>query len=149
MSDLSLKDVTGTPRSERAVQEALDYVTKQLVIDPAGMSKDGVPRAIHYIVIKDALRELLAMRAVIAAARERRRVQHTPSADATFVPEPLTHPGKANAIPPPPSDAIFPKEAITKPTPKPGRYIHAAGSLSTDVVPTGMPDEDEPKKGTE
>jgi hypothetical protein len=55
-----------------------------------------------------------------------------------FVPEVPTHPGKANAIPPPPSEAIFPKEAITKPTPKPGRYISAEGVLSTEAVPTGM-----------
>jgi hypothetical protein len=70
-------------------------------------------------------------------------------ADATFVnqkpdlsafkPEPHTHPGKANAIPPPPSEATFPKEAITKPTPKPGRYLQAEGALSAEEVPTGIP----------
>jgi hypothetical protein len=64
---------------------------------------------------------------------------------AAFTPEAPTHPGKANAIPPPPSTAAFPKEAPTKPTPKPGRYIQAEGALSVDVVPMGMPPDDESK----
>jgi len=71
MSDIKMEDVTYAPRPERDIEEALAFVSKQMVIDPAGMSKDGVPRTIHYIVIRAALQELLDLRRLVAAARQR------------------------------------------------------------------------------
>lgn len=125
MSDISMKDVTGTPRSEREVQEALDYVTKQMIKDPLCRSFEGEPRLLHYVVIRDALRELLAMRAVIAAARARRQA---PPPAPIYDREAPTHPGKTNAIPPPPSTPIHRSD----------EYIEAEGAVSMTGVPKGM-----------
>jgi hypothetical protein len=72
MSDIDMEDTTGTPRPERDIEEALKYVTKQMVIDPMAMSKDGVPRIIHYVVIREALQEVLAVRKLLAAARAKK-----------------------------------------------------------------------------
>lgn len=96
MPDIDMKDVTGKPDSDADVQSALEYVTKQMIIDPLSMSKDGVPRLMQYTVIRRALQELLALRRLVKAAREHR-------AGATIDREAPTHPGKTDAIPPPPS----------------------------------------------
>jgi hypothetical protein len=69
MPDIDMNDVTGTPRPARDIELALGYVTKQMVIDPTALSKDGVPRLMHYTVIRDALQELLALRKLVEAAR--------------------------------------------------------------------------------
>jgi hypothetical protein len=68
VSDIKMEDVTGQPRSNRDVEEALAYVSKQIVTDPMAMSKDGVPRTIHYIVIRAALQELLDLRRIVETA---------------------------------------------------------------------------------
>lgn len=52
-----------------------------------------------------------------------------------FRQEELTHPGKANAIPPPPSEHFPQREVTTKPTPRPGIYADTGGLLSEPVGP--------------
>jgi hypothetical protein len=49
--------------------------------------------------------------------------------------EELTHPGKANAIPPPPSEHFPQREATTKPTPRPGIYADTGGLRAEPVGP--------------
>lgn len=54
--------MSGQLRSTRDIEEALQFVLREMVQDPVGMTKDGVPRTIYYVVIKDAMRELLERR---------------------------------------------------------------------------------------
>jgi len=60
---MEIEDVTGTPRPDRDVVEAMRFVTEQVVREPMAMTKTGVPYTIHFMVIKDALLELLERRA--------------------------------------------------------------------------------------
>jgi len=59
---MEVKDVTGTPRPERDVRAALTFIEREMVNNPLASGKDGTPCLIHYTVIRDALRELLALR---------------------------------------------------------------------------------------
>jgi hypothetical protein len=56
-------DTTGQPRRDSEVQEALDFVSKEMVRHPLAMSPDGFPYTIHFSTIRAALRELLDRRA--------------------------------------------------------------------------------------
>ena len=62
MSDISMKDVTGTPRPERDIVDACTFVTNEIVRNPMARGADGTPALIHYTVIRDALHELLVLR---------------------------------------------------------------------------------------
>lgn len=55
-------DVTGTPRRLEDVLAALQCVEQEMVRNPMAMSSQGEPLLLHYSVIRDALRELLAHR---------------------------------------------------------------------------------------
>jgi hypothetical protein len=59
---MEMVDMTGKPRSERDVRAALDFIEREMVKNPMATGKDGTPCLIHYTVIRDALRELLALR---------------------------------------------------------------------------------------
>lgn len=67
-------DVTGQPRPRADVLAALRCVEEEMVINPMAMSAKSGPLLLHYNVIRDALRELLALRAVLAS-----RATDTPS----------------------------------------------------------------------
>lgn len=54
------KDITGQLRSRRDVEDALAFVTREMVLNPLAMSKEGTPVLLHYIVIRDVLRTYLA-----------------------------------------------------------------------------------------
>lgn len=66
---MDFEDVTGQPRSREDIEAALKCVLSEMIKNPMAMSKTGEPLMIHYIVIKDALQELLALREVISRAR--------------------------------------------------------------------------------
>lgn len=55
-------DVSGKPRPDQDLEDALQAVKVWIVREPTAMGPDGVPRVIHLIVIKDALEELLTIR---------------------------------------------------------------------------------------
>lgn len=121
---LDVKDVTGTPRPEREIIEAIKYLEKQILSDPMAMTKDGQPRLIQYITMKDALKELLMLRRLVATTHiQAAETVALPERKPVFDQEAPTHPGKANAIPPPPSI--------------PDPYIEAEGVYSPNEVPTG------------
>lgn len=56
-------DLSGTPRPTSDIVEALRCIETEIVQNPLAMSKQHGPLVIHYIVIRDALIELLAVRA--------------------------------------------------------------------------------------
>lgn len=72
---MQFEDVTGTPRPRADIEAALKCIMSEMIKNPMAMSKSGEPLMIHYIVIKDALQELLALRELVerakAAAKER------------------------------------------------------------------------------
>ena len=57
--DFEMTDMTGQPRSRRDVEDALRFVEREMLTDPIGMTKDGVPRLIFYMTIRDVLRDYL------------------------------------------------------------------------------------------
>lgn len=59
---MDAEDVTGTPRRSEDIAAALNCIRKEIVQNPIGMSKGGEPLVLHYIVIIDALAELLERR---------------------------------------------------------------------------------------
>ena len=54
--------MTGTPRSRADIKAAFDCLSSEIVRNPLAMSKDGQPLAMHYIVVRDALSELMQRR---------------------------------------------------------------------------------------
>lgn len=68
MADLEFKDVTGEPRSDAEIREALDTVERHLV---RSMDKlMSVPDLFMALTtIRDALKELLAIRALLKRDR--------------------------------------------------------------------------------
>jgi len=63
MSGVEFEDVSGTPRPEADIRAAIRCVMSEMVKNPMAMSKDGEPLLMHYIVIREALQELLELRA--------------------------------------------------------------------------------------
>jgi hypothetical protein len=124
MTDIKMQDVTGTPRPERQILEAINYLEKQIVTDPMAMAKDGTPRTMMYLTMKDALKELLMLRRLIDTSGRPAVTAAAVLPTPVFDREAPTHPGKANAIPPPPS--------------APDPYVEAEGIISNETVPTGM-----------
>jgi hypothetical protein len=56
------EDVSGQPRRREDIEAALKCITREIVQNPLAMSKGGEPLVMHYLVIKDALQELLVKR---------------------------------------------------------------------------------------
>jgi len=54
---------TGVVRSQSEVEDALRFISEQLIKYPLAMSPAGFPYTIHFTVIRHALQELLARRA--------------------------------------------------------------------------------------
>ena len=75
---VEFEDVSGQPRPIRDIEEALAAITKEVVTNHMGRFKDGTPVVLHYIVIVDALRELIALRKLIQAQRELREKNGIP-----------------------------------------------------------------------
>lgn len=50
------------PRPREDIEAALRCLQSEVVRNPVAMAKNGEPLTIHYIVVIDALRELLALR---------------------------------------------------------------------------------------
>jgi hypothetical protein len=101
MTDIKMQDVTGTPRPERQILEAIQYLEKQIVTDPMAMAKDGTPRIMVYLTMKDALKELLMLRRLLDTSGRPAATAAAVLPTPVFDREAPTHPGKANAIPPP------------------------------------------------
>lgn len=59
---IEMEDISGTPRSERDIREAITFIEREMITNPMAMGSGGVPYLIHYVVIRDALRELLSLR---------------------------------------------------------------------------------------
>jgi len=55
-------DVSGTPRPLDQIEGASRCLQSEVVKNPLAMSKDGEPLSIHYIVVVDAMRELVRLR---------------------------------------------------------------------------------------
>lgn len=54
-----MEDVTGQPRPERDVDAALKFVEREMIYNPLAKASDGTPALIHYMVIRDVLRDYL------------------------------------------------------------------------------------------
>jgi hypothetical protein len=59
---VDFKDVTGTPRPARDIQTALAFVESEMVKNPMRMVEGHGPAVIHYMVIRDVLRDALNQR---------------------------------------------------------------------------------------
>ena len=59
---MEMTDVTGTPRPERDVEEALRFVENEMMRRPMALGADGSPMLIHFTVIRDVLRDDLRRR---------------------------------------------------------------------------------------
>jgi len=59
---MKFEDVTGTPRPHEDVMAALKCIEEETVLNPTAMSKKSGPLVLHYMVIRDCLRELLLRR---------------------------------------------------------------------------------------
>jgi len=62
MSDVIMTDNTGKPRPKEDIEAALKALTTEVVRNPMAILKDGSPALMHYIVVIDAMRELLILR---------------------------------------------------------------------------------------
>jgi len=58
-----MEDATGQPRRTRDIEAALACITREMAQHPMALAKNGEPLMIHYIVIREVLREYLAGRA--------------------------------------------------------------------------------------
>jgi len=67
---VEFEDVTGQPRPEEDIRAAIECLKSEVIYNPMGMSRSGQPLTIHYVVVLDAMRELLALRALVERARE-------------------------------------------------------------------------------
>ncbi len=64
---IEFKDVSGQARPLRDLEEALDAVQMEMVRgDHSAMFKNGMPAIMIYVVIADALKELIAIRKFLA-----------------------------------------------------------------------------------
>ena len=70
---IKMVDVSGTPRPEHELKEALEEVKKWLVADAVSKDKAIMLRVLHYPVILGGLRELLMVRELIRKKREERK----------------------------------------------------------------------------
>jgi hypothetical protein len=60
---VEVEDDSGRPRSERDIRAAINFVSAEMVANPMHMgAHDTGPAVIHYLTIRDALTELLALR---------------------------------------------------------------------------------------
>lgn len=59
---MEFEDVTGQPRPREDVLAALKCIEQEMVLNPMAMSVKSGPLLLHYSVIRDCLRELLAHR---------------------------------------------------------------------------------------
>lgn len=62
MSDLQQEDVTGESRPERDIEAAYTFISREMIARPLALGADGTPALLHYMVIRDALRELVTLR---------------------------------------------------------------------------------------
>lgn len=62
MSDVDMKDVTGTARSDDELQQALKQIEQEIVRNPMARAVDGVPLMFSYLTIRDCLKELMDFR---------------------------------------------------------------------------------------
>jgi hypothetical protein len=61
---MSIHDATGEPRPLRDLEAALRFVEAEMIVNPMRMgAKDTGPALIHLMTIRDALRELVTLRA--------------------------------------------------------------------------------------
>ena len=56
---MNVTDMTGKPRSRREAEEALRFVEHEMLADPLGVTKAGIPRLLFYTTIRDVLRDYL------------------------------------------------------------------------------------------
>ena len=62
MGDVKMTDVSGQPRPLRDLEAALRFVEAEMVTNPMRMGpKDTGPVLMHYTVIRDALRAMIAL----------------------------------------------------------------------------------------
>lgn len=61
-------DESGKPRPLEQIEAALHCIESEIVRNPLAMSKSGESLLMHYIVIREALRELLQRRALLNRA---------------------------------------------------------------------------------
>ena len=66
---MNMKDMTGEPRSERDLDEAERFLTQEMVRDPLGRTQDGTPRLIHYMTLRDVIKEVRELRAFKESVR--------------------------------------------------------------------------------
>ena len=59
---MDMEDVTGQPRPTRDIEAALACITREIVHHPMALAKNGEPLVMHYLVIRDVLREYLTAR---------------------------------------------------------------------------------------
>lgn len=62
---MKMEDVSGQPRPERDIVDALRFVEAEMMAHPTRMGPSNTA-AIHYMTIRDALRELLELRKMVA-----------------------------------------------------------------------------------
>jgi hypothetical protein len=70
MPPIDMEDATGTPRPERDVLAAIEFATREMMAHPTAMTKEGFPMVMHYIIIREALRELLVLRRAVESLRK-------------------------------------------------------------------------------
>jgi hypothetical protein len=58
-------DVTGTPRSNEEIQQAIKAIEREIVRNPMAKGADGTPMMFHYLTIRDALKELMGFRVLM------------------------------------------------------------------------------------
>ena len=63
MADVETVDASGRSRPAEDIRSAISCIEGEIVKNPMAMSKGGEPLLMHYLVVCDALRELLALRA--------------------------------------------------------------------------------------
>jgi hypothetical protein len=68
---MEFEDVTGTPRPERDILEALRFAEAEMITNPARMGAKNTGSAlIHYVTIRDALKELLILRELLNSRKD-------------------------------------------------------------------------------
>ena len=67
---IQMTDVTGTPRPDSQLREALEEVKRWFVVDATSKDKKLMVRIMQYTVIMDGLKELLTIRELLRKRRE-------------------------------------------------------------------------------
>lgn len=62
---IEFEDKTGTPRSDAEIREALKHIQREVITNMFATFKDGTPAVPYYIVIIEAMKELLRIREAI------------------------------------------------------------------------------------